>query len=75
MVNTVLLSGKGVNTAILFAEMQKVYDGSTWTHKQRWWQNDIRHELRIQNLPAEEIDSIKAALDSYWRLDIKMQVF
>jgi hypothetical protein len=76
--NTVLLTGKGMIVNSIFSVLVRHYpeNDCTWTQpKLKWWQTETRHELRIQNLPAVEVEALRAKVSVEGSVPIEMQVF
>lgn len=61
MSNTLLVTGKGYSVGLLFAvtEMQLPGKAKHKSIKPRWWHRQVRHELRVQNITAEELIVMK----------------
>lgn len=71
MSNTVLIKGKGMTVAMMFYDLREWYKQGTLTQTFKWWQSEIRHELRLQNLTPEEIHQLQLLLPvSKYKIEI-----
>lgn len=54
MNNTLLIKGKGLSVGMLFAIVaMKLPEAAHTSIKPRWWHQNLRHELRLQNVTPE----------------------
>ncbi len=74
MNNTVVLTGKGYASYVLFVELLNRYqDAKLTTVKPKWWQSDHRYQLRLQNLDADEIVAMQL-INGYYPFTSKIHI-
>ena len=78
MNNTVLLTAKGLGGFLTLNAMSRFFPESSFREiPPKWWQSNLRYQLRLQNLSSIEIEELRSQVELYRPLSTKisMEVF